>query len=173
MSKIELGANQIYSLESDRGILRRYGLGVLLSLSVGVLLGASFVALAFGGGIADAVDAESIWVWFRWPLGAIAVVVALAFLFKLASNRRQPATSWLVVGGLIATALWLVFSGGLANYLRLSSTFGDVYGPLAGLVGLMIWAQLTGVAVLGGIAFAAELEAKRAASVSAGSDWTN
>lgn len=166
MSQIELGANQIYGLENDRGVLRRYGLAVLLSLSAGVLLGASFVALAFGARIADAVDGESLWVWLRWPLGAAAVAIALAFLFKVAPNRRQPTTSWLIVGGLTATALWLLFSGGLALFFRLSSTFGDVYGPLAGLVGLLIWAQLTGVAVLGGLAFAAQLEAERAEAVS-------
>lgn len=170
MSQVELGSNQLYGLENDRGIVRRYGVAVLLALSAGVLLGASFVALAFGGGIADAVEAESIWVWLRWPLGAVAVVVALAFLFKVAPNRRQPETSWLIVGGLIATVLWLAFSAGLALYLSVSSTFGEVYGPLAGLIGLMIWAQLTGVAVLGGIAFAAELEAERAESVAGSSD---
>lgn len=161
MSQVEQGANRLYGLNEDRPPLRRYGFAILLSLSVGLLLGGAFVALAFGGNIADAVEAESIWVWLRWPFGAVAVVVALAALYKVAPNRNQPGVSWLVVGGLTAAFLWLVFSAGLAAYLNLSSGFGETYGPLAGLIGFMIWAQLTGVAVLGGLAFAAQLEAER------------
>lgn len=60
--------------------------------------------------------------------------------------------------------LWLLFSGGLALYLALSSTFGGTYGPLAGLIGFLIWAQLTGLAVLAGLAIAAQLEATAAAT---------
>ena len=161
MSQIEKGANRLYGLGEDRPPLKRYGFAVVLSLSVGLLLGGAFVALAFGGNIADAVDGESIWVWLRWPLGMVAVVVALAALYKMAPNRNQPGVSWLAVGGLTAAFLWLLFSGALAAYLNLSSTFGETYGPLAGLIGFMIWAQLTGVAVLGGLGFAAQLEAER------------
>ena len=161
MSQIEQGANRLYGLDDDRPVMRRYGLGLLLSLTAGLLLGSAFVAMAFGGNIADAVEGESIWVWLRWPLGAVAVAISLALLYKFAPNRRQPAVSWLIMGGVTATVLWLALSGGLAAYLSLSSTFGESYGPLAGLIGFMIWAQLTGVAVLGGIAFAAQLESER------------
>lgn len=161
MSQVQKAANRLYGLEGDRDWLPRYGLAVVLSLTAGVLLGAAFVAMAFGGGIAEGLDAESIWVWLRWPLGAVGVVIALALLYSQAPNRRQPDVSWLMVGGITATVLWLAFSAGLAAYLGLSSTFGEAYGPLAGLIGLLIWAQLTGVAVLGGAAFAAQLEAER------------
>jgi uncharacterized BrkB/YihY/UPF0761 family membrane protein len=46
-------------------------------------------------------------------------------------------------------------------FLSLSSTFGATYGPLAGLIGLLVWAQLAGIALLSGLAFAAQLEAER------------
>lgn len=163
MSQIEQGANRLYGQDQDRSPLKAYAVGLGLSLSVGVLLGGAFVALAFGGGIADAVEGESIWVWLRWPLGALAVVVALAVLYQIAPFRDQPGVAWLLAGGLTATVLWVVFSIGLAGYLALSSSFGQTYGPLAGLIGFMIWAQLTAVAVLGGVAFAAQLEAERVA----------
>jgi len=94
-------------------------------------------------------------------LWAAAVVTALAILFKVAANCAQPGISWLMVGALTATVLWLVLSGGLALYLSVSSTLGDTYGPLAGLIGLMIWAQLSGLATLAGLAFAAQLECER------------
>lgn len=39
---------------------------------------------------------------------------------------------------------------------------GGSYGPLLGVVALLVWAYATGVAVLYGLACAAQLEAERA-----------
>jgi YihY family inner membrane protein len=161
MSQVQQGGSRLYGIDQDRTTTKRHGMSLLLSLSVGLLLAGAFVALAFGSTIADAVEGESIWLWLRWPLAALTAVVALAALYKVAPNRDQPRISWLIVGGLTATALLVLFSAGLAVFLSVSSTFGDTYGPLAGLIGLLIWAQLTGIALLAGLAFAAQLEAER------------
>jgi uncharacterized BrkB/YihY/UPF0761 family membrane protein len=70
--------------------------------------------------------------------------------------------SWLAVGAGLSLLLWLLFSGGLALYVASSGSFGQVYGPLTGIVALLLWSQLTSVALLLGLAFAAQLEAVRA-----------
>jgi uncharacterized BrkB/YihY/UPF0761 family membrane protein len=44
---------------------------------------------------------------------------------------------------------------------RASSSFGDVYGWLAGVVALQIWTFLSAVAIFFGAAIAAQLEAVR------------
>ena len=44
----------------------------------------------------------------------------------------------------------------------MSSSFGETYGPLAGIVALLLWALLSSVVVLYGAAVAAQLEAVRA-----------
>lgn len=160
MSQVQLGAGRIYGKDEDRAGFSRYRLSFLLSLSVGLLLAGAFLAISFGGTIADAVEGESVWSWLRWPLGALGAVVAIAVLYKFAPNRSQPRVSWLVVGSVTATVLWILFSAGLALFLALSSTFGASYGSLAGLIGFLIWAQLTGLAVLSGLALAAQLEAE-------------
>ena len=58
--------------------------------------------------------------------------------------------------------LWLVFTGLLALYVAKSSSFGQVYGPLTGVIALLVWANLTAAALFLGVAFAAQLEAVRA-----------
>jgi uncharacterized BrkB/YihY/UPF0761 family membrane protein len=56
-----------------------------------------------------------------------------------------------------------VFTGLLALYLGASSgTFGQTYGPLTGMIAILVWAFLTALALYLGIAFAAQLEAVRA-----------
>lgn len=161
MSQVQKAASRLYGIEEDREWKARYGLSLTLSFTVGLLLASGFVALAFGSTIADAVEGESIWLWLRWPLAALALIAGLSGLYKVAPNRQQPGHAWLLVGGLTATLLMVTFSGGLAVYLSVSSTFGDTYGSIAGLIGLLIWAQLAAVAVLSGLAFAAQLEQER------------
>jgi uncharacterized BrkB/YihY/UPF0761 family membrane protein len=51
----------------------------------------------------------------------------------------------------------------LALYMSASRGFGT-YGPLAGMIGMLIWAFSSSVAVFLGLAFAAQLEAVRAGS---------
>lgn len=170
MSQVQLGAGRIYGKDEDRAWFGRYRLSFLLSLSAGVLLAGAFLAISFGSTIADAVEGESVWSWLRWPLGALGAVIAIAVLYKFAPNRSQPRVSWLIVGSVTATVLWILFSAGLALFLAFSSTFGATYGSLAGLIGFLIWAQLTGLAVLAGLALAAQLEAESTNSDTPGMD---
>jgi uncharacterized BrkB/YihY/UPF0761 family membrane protein len=60
------------------------------------------------------------------------------------------------------SATWL-----LALYVEESGAFGAVYGPLTAFIALLLWANLTAVALFLGIAFAAQLEAARAGIESA------
>ena len=53
---------------------------------------------------------------------------------------------------------------------ELSRDFGETYGPLAGVIGLLLWALGTALALFFGLAVAAQLEAVRAGSPQPGSD---
>jgi uncharacterized BrkB/YihY/UPF0761 family membrane protein len=53
-------------------------------------------------------------------------------------------------------------TGLLALYVVKSGSFGTTYGPLTGIVALLLWANLSSVALFLGVAFAAQLEAVRA-----------
>jgi uncharacterized BrkB/YihY/UPF0761 family membrane protein len=53
-------------------------------------------------------------------------------------------------------------TAGLGVFFTLSKSFGQTYGPLAGMVALLLWSLLSAVAVLFGGAVGAQLEAVRA-----------
>jgi uncharacterized BrkB/YihY/UPF0761 family membrane protein len=57
---------------------------------------------------------------------------------------------------------WALVTLVLGVVLRLSSSFGETYGPLAGLVALQLWTLLSAIAIFFGAAVAAQLEAVRA-----------
>lgn len=164
MAQLQRGSSRIYGVMEDRTTLRRYAVATGLTLTVGLALTIAFVLIVIGtivGGAIDDTVAET-WSWVRWPLGLAFLVSGLAGLFKAAPNREQPAFGWLLVGGAVAAAGWLIVSVGLSVYLNASRSFGETYGPLAGFIGLMLWAQLSAIAVFYGIAVAAQLESVRA-----------
>jgi YihY family inner membrane protein len=170
MGQIERGANRIYGIDADRPAVRKYTRGLLLALTSGVMTLAAFVAFLAGSALGKAQSssglsdtAVAVWAVARWPVGIAFVIAAFALLFRYSPKRDQPDASWLAVGSAVSVVLWLGFTGLLALYMSASRTFG-IYGPLAGTIGMLIWALLSSVAVFLGLAFAAQLEAVRAGS---------
>jgi YihY family inner membrane protein len=167
MGQIERGANRIYGVERDRPTAQKYWNGFLLACSAGVLVVLAFVLIVAGSDVARATELSGVvrglWTVLRWPLSIGFAVVAFAVLFREAPRRRQPSWSWLAVGSGLSVLLWLLFTGLLALYLDASSgTFGQTYGPLTGMIAVLVWAFLTALALFLGVAFAAQLEAVRA-----------
>ncbi len=166
MAQVERGANRIYGIERDRPFLRKYLTALLLALSAGVMTLLAVVTLMGGQAIREQVGwsatADTIWAIARWPLALALIVASVALLFERAPRRRQPEWSWLAVGAAVSAGAWLVFMGALALYVDVAGSFGATYGPLAGTIGVLLWSFLSSVALLLGLAFAAQLEAVRA-----------
>ena len=166
MGQVERGANRIYGVERDRPTLRKYAVGFLLACSAGVAMVAALVLMVAGKDIAEALGAlgavEVLWNALRWPMAIVLLVAAIALLFRASPRRHQPAASWLASGAAVSVLLGSVFTALLSLYLEASRTFGQTYGPLAGLIGVLVWALLMSLAVFLGLAFAAQLEAIRA-----------
>jgi YihY family inner membrane protein len=170
MGQIERGANRIYGVERDRPGLRKYALATALASTAGLAGATAFVLLVPGRALGDALQEvtgwgstlDTLWSVGRWAIGGVLVAAAIAAVFKAAPNRHQPAFSWLAFGSTLSVLLWFAFTGLLSAYLQLSQGFGETYGPLAGLIGLLLWAFLTALALFLGLAVAAQLEAVRA-----------
>ena len=96
-----------------------------------------------------------------FALGLVTLAAAMALIFRLTPNRHQPAWSWLAFGATVSIVLWALVTLALGVFFEISNDFGDTYGPLAGIVALMIWCLLSAIAVLFGGAVAAQLEAVR------------
>ncbi|WP_428961252.1 YihY/virulence factor BrkB family protein [Micromonospora fluostatini] len=169
MAQIERGANRIYGVERDRPALWKYVRAAVLAVTAGLPALFGFLILVAGGPMGDSVQrnyhwgvgADAGWDVVRWPLSLGLTVLAVAVLFRYAPRRRQPGLSWLFFGAGIATVLWWLTSLLLAAYVAFSSGFGQTYGALTGMMALLLWANLTGMALFGGLAFAAQLEALR------------
>jgi len=94
--------------------------------------------------------------------------VAMTVLLRWSPRRRQPHLSWLAVGSIVSVVLWTLTTLLLGWFFHSSSTFGETYGPLAGVVALAMWSLFSSLAILYGAAVSAQLE-----SVRAGQRWPN
>jgi YihY family inner membrane protein len=170
MGQVERGLNRVYGIRRDRPALRKYGRAAVTTAVLAVPLGAGFLLLVAGGAFAGAMTEHYGWgggtalAWnlARWPVGLALLVFAIAVVLDHAPRRRQPSLSWLALGSAVAVAIASAATGLLALYVRVGGSFGDVYGPLAGVFALLIWSLLSAVAVFYGAAVCAQLEACRA-----------
>ena len=165
LGQIERAMNRMYGIERDRPTLRKYGRAFVLTISAGFLAVAAFLAMTLGKGLGSLFEspgARDVWNVVRWPLAFAMLTGATACIFRWSPRRRQPGWSWLAIGALLSVVLVLTVTLALNGIFQLSSTFGQTYGPLAGFVALLLWTLLTSIALLYGVALAAQLEAVRA-----------
>ena len=170
MGQIERGANRIYGIQRDRPALRKYLRAFAMAMSAGLLSLLGFLVIV-AGGVAGRVLANSydwsdlelgLWTALRFPVGILLALGAFTLLIERSPRRNQPGWSWIAIGAGVALTLWVFFTYLLSLYVQNSSSFGSTYGPLTGIIALLLWAYLTSVALLLGIAFCAQLEAVRA-----------
>ncbi|WP_222847677.1 YihY/virulence factor BrkB family protein [Nocardioides dongxiaopingii] len=170
MAQVERGSNRIYGIRRDRPAPAKYGRAAVLTAVLVLPVGLGFFLLVAGGAFGDAMVAEygwsgtahATWQVLRWPAGLVLLVTTIAILLDHAPRRRQPALSWLALGSGVAVALSTVAAAGLALYVNVSGSFGSTYGPLAGIVALLLWSLMSAISLFLGVAVCAQLEALRA-----------
>jgi YihY family inner membrane protein len=169
VAQVERGANRIYGISRDRPGVVKYTRAAVLSAVIALPVGLGFLLLVAGDPFGEAMrqvygwsgTTDQVWDLVRWPVGLLVTTFATTVMFDHAPMRRQPSLSWLALGAGLAVALVMVASGLLALYVHVSGSFGNVYGPLAGIIALLAWSNLTAIALFLGLAVAAQLEAVR------------
>ena len=165
MGQVERALNRLYGIEQDRPTLHKYGRALVLALTAGLLAVVAFAMFAVGHSIGQGIGndtAAQVWRFIRWPLAFVLMAASIALLFRWSPRRHQPAWSWLAFGSTVSVVLWSLTTLGLGLFFEASTTFSATYGPLAGMMALLLWALLSSVAILFGAAVVAQLEAVRA-----------
>jgi membrane protein len=162
VSNMMSAINTAYDEEETRGYLRRKGIAVLLSLGaiVFVVVAVGLIAVApvlLDTFVSDQTTRTLLQVG-RWTGLVLAVMGGTAVLYKVAPDRDAPRLAWVSTGSLVATAAWLVASGGFALYVDNFGRYSQTYGTVAGVAILMLWLWMTALIVLVGAEINAEAE---------------
>jgi len=104
----------------------------------------------------------------RWPILTLGLIVGLAVLYRYGPSRREPKWTWVSVGSLIASVLWIAASAVLSLYLEKYAHYDATYGTLGTAIGLMIWMWMTTIVILLGAELNSEMEHQTAADTTEG-----
>src|SRR6476620_10276779 len=94
----------------------------------------------------------------RWPLLYMALLCALACLYRYGPSRTRPQWKWVTWGSALAGAVWLIGSLILSWYVANFGSYNATYGSLGAVIGFLIWMWLSTIIVLGGAEINAEME---------------
>ena len=145
--------------------MQKYGRAFVSAVTAGTVLAGAFMILAFGRGLDGNGEDSRLrpcgW-WCAGRSGWCSPARRLGAILHFAPARRQPGLAWLAFAAGDLHAALVAVTLVLGAVFALSSSFGETYGALAGLVALLLWTLLSAVAIFYGAAVAAQLEAVRA-----------
>lgn len=94
----------------------------------------------------------------RWPILAVALILALSVVYRFAPSRRTVRWRWITWGSATAVGLWMLGSIGFSLYVSHFASYNETYGSVGAAVVLLLWMNLSAYAVLLGAELDAELE---------------
>jgi membrane protein len=156
VSTIIRAFNRAYDVDEDRPFVKKKLVSIGLTVLMGVLIILAFTMFVFGGQIgtwvADQVGLgsafEVTWNILRWPLAIIFIMFMLAVLYYLGPNIEQ-SFHWISPGSVVATLLWIAIVFGFKFYVSIADP-GSAYGAVGGIVVLLFFLYLSGIAFLVG-----------------------
>jgi membrane protein len=166
------GCSAAYGEADTRGFLRRRGVGLvgglagILVLFVIVVVATALPQLVAALGGDDAL--VQLATWLRWPVLLVLLVGLLLLLYLVGPDRTRARWRWALPGAVLGALTWTVASIGFGIYVSQFADLDDTYGPLAGVIIVMLWTFLSAFAVLLGAVVNAELERQTAVDTTAG-----
>ena len=161
--------NRVYDVQEGRPFWKLRPLQLLITVITVALCVVGLIILVVSGPVAESVgnalgvggSALTVWNIAKWPALAVVVVLAVALLYYMTPNVRQPRFQWVSPGALLAIVVWVAASVAFAFYVTNFSSYNRTYGSLAAAIIALLWLWLTNLALMFGAELDAELERGR------------
>jgi membrane protein len=157
MAALQIGLDVAYDVPVDRKFLARRLRSLPLMAVTVVLGGIASGLLIFGGPLGAAIEGHVplhgvaftvVWTIVRWVGGIVAMSLLLSTYYYLGTNRPSPRWQWLSPGATLGTLIFVLGSLGFSFYVASFGSYAKTYGAFAGVVIVIFWLYLTGLAVV-------------------------
>jgi membrane protein len=154
--------NRAYGGAPARAWWKERLLALALTLGLAVFIISALALIFFGENIGSRMATyfgfsstfETAWALAHWPIVVGLTLLGVELIYYFAPNVREGGNGkrwkWFTPGAIFAVGLWLLISFGLRFYVSHFGHFDATYGALGGVMVLMLWLYLTGVAILVG-----------------------
>jgi len=157
--------NRAYDIDEARPWWKVRLTAILLTLALAVLVLVSMTLVIAGPTIAEWLAAQTglggvfEWTWkiLQWPVVFALIAIGLGLLNYFGPDADQDWT-WISPGAVLGTLLWLLASLAFKFYVTNFADYNATYGSLGGIIVLMLWFYISGLAVLAGAEMNAEIE---------------
>ncbi|MGH9373624.1 MAG: YihY/virulence factor BrkB family protein [Vicinamibacterales bacterium] len=143
--------------------VRLTAIGLTVGLAIFILVSMTLVVVGptLAEKIADTMQLGTAfeWTWkiVQWPVVFGLVVTAFALVYYFAPDAQQEWV-WITPGAVLATSLWVVSSLGFKFYVANFASYNETYGAIGGVMVLLLWFYVSGIALLVGAELNAEIE---------------
>jgi membrane protein len=153
MRRVMEALTVVHAGEEGRSLVHRMLLSVVLAIGAAIVLASTLVVIVVGGDVATwafelvgAEGAATAWGVARWPVAVVIAWLGIVSAFRWAPASRR--TRGIATPGiLLATLSWIVFSVAFSWYLGTLGSL-DAWGPVAGIIALLLYVQYTGLIML-------------------------
>lgn len=150
--------NIAYDVKETRSFIKARLVSIFLTIGLILAFVIALLLPVFGNVIMETIQTiipipepyDIIFNVIRWVIGIVVMVAVLTGLYRIAPNKHYPFKH-VLPGAIFATIVWQLISLGFSFYVSNFGNYSATYGSLGGVIVLMLWLFLTGLAlVLGG-----------------------
>jgi membrane protein len=157
--------NRAYDIDEGRPWwkVRLIAIGLTLVVALTVLVALSLVlagpTLADQLGQTTGWGASFEWTWLllQWPLVFVLISTGIGLVYYFGPDADQDWV-WITPGAVAATVLWLVVSLLFKIYVANFTDYEGSYGTVGGVIVVLLWFYVSGIAILTGAELNAEIE---------------
>lgn len=165
MGAIVNAMNRAYDVEEQRPWWRVKLLAIVLTIGLALFILVALTLVLAGPQLADlatrSFGMSVVWAWIwkvvQWPLVFALAATGIGMIYYFAPDAEQDWV-WITPGSLVATVLWIVASLAFRYYVVTFGDYTETYGALAGIIVILLWFYLSGLAIVIGAELNAEIE---------------